>query len=113
MKQMMNKLQSRVGETLAEVLIALLVSTLALMILAGMISSTTNVVKASEQKMDEYYTANGKLENISGGGSATVTITIGTHAVEVPVVYEQNDKLGNRIVTAYRYVAPAAGGSGD
>ena len=109
----MNKLQSRVGETLAEVLIALLVSTLALMILAGMISSTTNVVKASEQKMDEYYAENRKLEDFSGGGSATVTITIGTHAVEVPVVYEQNDKLGNRIVTAYRYAEPAAGGSGD
>lgn len=110
---MMNKLQSRAGETLAEVLIALLVSTLALMILAGMISSTTNVVKASKQKMDEYYAENRKLEDFSGGGSATVTITIGTHAVEVPVVYEQNDKMGNRIVTAYRYAEPAAGGSGD
>ena len=105
MKQIRNKIRSRAGESLAEVLVALLVATLALMILAGMISSTTSIVKASESKMGDYYAENAKLENISGTNT-TVTITDGatvTHAFDVSLNYYQNQVFGTgRTVTAYK-----------
>lgn len=113
MKQIRNKTRSRSGETLAEVLVALLVATLALMILAGMISSTTSIVKASESKMDDYYAGNARLENISGT-STTVTITIAdsaippvvTHSFNVNLNYDENQVFGaSRTVTAYK-IAP-------
>ena len=111
MKQIVNKLRSRAGETIGEVLVALLVSTLALMILAGMITATSNIVNISKDRMDEYYTANGELENISSGDPATVTITVGSHQVGTGVVYQQNSVLGeNRTVTAYKYSGPVSGG---
>lgn len=104
MKQIVNKLRSRAGETIGEVLVALLVSTLALMILAGMITATSNVVKTSKDRMDEYYTANAGLEDFSSAlGPVDVTITVGSHQVNAGVVYQQNPVLGeNRTVTAYK-----------
>ena len=112
MKQIRNKTRSRSGETLAEVLVALLVATLALMILAGMISSTTSIVKASESKMDDYYAENAKLENISGT-ETPVTITIEdttdtpvTHTFDVKLNYYENQIFGaSKTVTAYK-IAP-------
>lgn len=107
MKQIRNKIRSRAGESLAEVLVALLVATLALMILAGMITSTTSIVKASESKMGDYYAENAKLENISGTNT-TVTITVTddatvTHAFDVSLNYYQNQVFGTgRTVTAYK-----------
>lgn len=115
MKQIVNKLRSRAGETIGEVLVALLVSTLALMILAGMISATSGIVKTSETKINDYYEANAGLETFDGAqGSAKLTLTVGSHTVDVSVIYKQNSTFGTeRTVTAYRYANPAAGVSGD
>ena len=54
-KRIQSKLRSRVGESIGETLIALLISALALMMLAGAISSAARIVTRSKTAMDEYY----------------------------------------------------------
>ena len=56
-KRVKQRLCSQNGETIAEVLIALLISALALTMLAQMIGSSTGIILRSEKSMEEYYTA--------------------------------------------------------
>ena len=49
------KLRSRAGESIGETLIAMLVSALALLMLAGAVSSAANIVKKSNEAMSEVY----------------------------------------------------------
>ena len=49
-----SKLRSRAGETLGETLVGLLVGALALVMLAGAISTSTRLVLRSKAKIDEY-----------------------------------------------------------
>ncbi len=104
MKQTANKLLSRAGETIAETLIALLISTLALMVLAGMISSTGNLVKSGKDKMDAYYRANGVMESFGDPTATKLTIADGTYTVSVDVQYATNETFTQTsdAVTAYR-----------
>ena len=64
----MKKLRSRVGETLTETLVALLISSLALLMLAGAVTSATRVVTRSKDKMNEYYAADAGLANRTAAG---------------------------------------------
>lgn len=73
--ELCKKLHSQSGETIGETLVALLISSLALVMLATMISSTVNLVSKSQTKMDEYYKANIALENVNTGESMTIVIT--------------------------------------
>ena len=108
------KLSGRAGETIGEVLVALLISTLALMILAGMISATARIVRTSEEKMGEYYTANAALETIvaPNASSDVVTVTVGETGIQMPVVYAVNDTFDSVKVVAYRNksASPSPGG---
>ena len=52
-KRIIKKVKSRAGETIAEVLVALLISSVALVMLAGMIASTTSMVTQSKSKMED------------------------------------------------------------
>ena len=49
------KLASRRGETIGETLIALLISALAMLMLAGAISSASNMLTRNRSSMDTYY----------------------------------------------------------
>lgn len=49
------KLRGKRGESIAETLIGLLISSLALVMLAGAVSSAANIVKNSRQAMRDYY----------------------------------------------------------
>lgn len=55
------KLGGRGGETLAETLVALLISALAIVMLAGMITSSADMIHVSDRAFDEYYAANNGL----------------------------------------------------
>ena len=63
------KVRVRSGETISETLVALLISSLALVMLASMINSTVNLVSTSKKKMNEYYEACAELENFSAAQS--------------------------------------------
>lgn len=52
------KLRSRAGESIAETLVALLISALALVMLAGVISASTRIVTSSREKLNKYYSVN-------------------------------------------------------
>lgn len=65
------KVRVRSGETISETLVALLISSLALVMLASMINSTVNLVSTSKKKMNEYYEACAELENFSAAQSPT------------------------------------------
>lgn len=120
MKQIRMKIRGCRGETIAEVLVALLVSTLALMILAGMISATSRIVIGSKDKMDDYYKANTGLETFAGASKAEnpivlkITAAEAVHTVTIPaerIEYNENKEL-KETVTAYRYIAASSGESG-
>ena len=53
---MLKKLRSTAGESIGETLIALLISALALVMLAGAVSSASNIITRSNDAMNDYYT---------------------------------------------------------
>ena len=118
MKKIAKKLRSQTGESIAETLIAVLVIAVALTMLAAMITATANMVKKSEKKMDEYYTANAALETLSGGNSSnSISINISTNSSEggsssiesVSAVYVENRVLSKPVI-AYRLQTSGGGG---
>ena len=86
--RIMKKIKSQAGETIAEVLVALLISSVALVMLAGMIASTTNLVTRSKSKMEAYYAANEILEKQNGteGQSLKIQILSTDNTVSVEVI---------------------------
>jgi len=119
-KRILRKVKSRAGETIAEVLVALLISSVALVMLASMIASTTNMVTRSKDRMDDYYNANEELEKQIGAGDVSFSIRIsdeGSSASEpsVNVTIEgipgfKNDVLGK---TVYAYGNTPVNSVGD
>ena len=55
MKGALRKLYSRAGESIGETLIALLISALALLMLAGAVSSAGKIVTRNKAAMEKYY----------------------------------------------------------
>lgn len=100
MKQIRKKLQSRIGESLAETLVAVLVIALALTMLAGMITATANMVTRSKETMNTYYEANTKLETLEDSEPMTIEIT-GSLTIEVPVKATTNSTFSRTPVIAY------------
>lgn len=93
-KKLLAKLQSGMGETLGETLLALLISALALTMLAGAISTALNLVTKSNEQMTKYYggdniIATQRTDMASGDGDtvttteATVTLTGSTQTFNV------------------------------
>ena len=115
MKKIAKKLRSQTGESIAETLIAVLVIAVALTMLAAMISATADMVKKSEKKMDDYYTANTALETLSGGTSMSINISPdssegGSSSIEsVSAVYVDNTVLSKPVI-AYRLQTSGGGG---
>ncbi len=110
MNRIRRKIQSNTGESIAETLVAVLLIALALTMLAAMISSTANMVKTSETKMNEYYEKNAALETFSSTDSQTsIVIAVTTtgdgssNTIESPQVdYKLNDAFSKNPVVAYR-----------
>ena len=116
-KQLKAKLRSRSGETIAETLIALLISALALVMLAGAVDAAARIIMKSEAKMQAYYQANNDLaEPGEGGTDASISFyNADNKPVKldptgsddgIPVQYKKND-----IITAAKpVVAYVTGG---
>ena len=112
-KLLKEKLNSRKGESIGEVLVALLISALALVMLASMITASTRMIQSSRDKLNEYYLANNTLTDRpeTGSGSGTVTIKEGGAVVKldvgstdgtISVKYYKNDKApANTQVVSY------------
>lgn len=106
------KLFSQAGETIAETLIALLVSALALVMLAGAIGTAARIISQSETKMQQYYQANNTLASPGTGeegkkGTATIGFTKSGGSIKLvdtdsfSVKYTKNDEISSKPVVAY------------
>ncbi len=103
MNRVSKKLKSRAGETLSEVLIALLIAALALTILANMISASSKMVLDSRGSLEKYYEAQGEPAD------STAAVTWGDKSLSFSVtVYTK--KLGNKDVFSYVCQNGGAGG---
>ena len=107
--QIAEKLKRKSGETLAEVLIALLIAALALTMLASTIASSSKMITQSKQKMESYYAANDSLAEKSGDSKLTMTLKLGGESgtvvkmtnAAITVNYNVNDEAGAKKVIAY------------
>ena len=108
------KLRGRAGETIAETLIALLISSLALLILAGAVSAGSRIILKAKKVVTDYYAANEVIELQSGtaGGKLYAALTAegnitvakvsdGTMKDPVTLDYYLNDTLGGVSVISY------------
>ena len=77
MKNMVqNKLKSNSGESIAEVLVAVLISAFALLILAGTVNTASNMITKSQESMKEFYLESN--EKAVSGSDRNYTITAGS-----------------------------------
>ena len=106
-------MHSQAGESIAETLIALLVASLALVMLAGAISSGAAAVQKGRDKLKNYYDNTEYIVNHAGGdgtdkvGNDTteITITDNTGLVTIPkisVSYYYNKTFAKTPVITYK-----------
>lgn len=99
-----NKLMDQSGETLVEALVAILVSSIAMLMLATAIGSAVNIVKSTNVEMARYYDG---LDNLVGHttpeGQGSLAVTLAgqdTALVSYSVSYYQAT-AGGKSVYAY------------
>ena len=102
------KLNSQKGESLTETLVALLISAVALVMLAGAITAAGHVVTRSKDKLDAYYLNNEDLVKRNAGGNITTStgnMTITGSDISIPsyaVTFYNNGEFGKYPVVAYK-----------
>ena len=104
-KKIRVKLRGTQGETLTEVLVAILVSGLAILLLAMAIASAASTNMKSRSAFDAYYSNNNDIVafNGSSGGDATVKLSMAiteSSGDSVPVKYKDVTE-GSVVVVAY------------
>ena len=114
------KLTSQAGESIGETLVALLISALALVMLAGAVSAGMRIVTNSKAKMDTYYKVNNAIvaraataPTVNGtaapdfSGSLTVTVDklLPTGTIP-PTSYWKNETLSAIPVILYSIPTP-------
>ncbi len=114
---MINKLKSTSGESIAETLVAVLIAAFALLMLAGSINTSSNLITQSQNKLEEYYSENNSLvmKNTESGGKVkvqpgTADITVKTDEGVTPAVsetfsteayYKLDSSIGNQSLITY------------
>ena len=73
-KGVRRRLREQRGESIAEVLLAVLISALALVLLAGMISASADMIEHSRNTMDDYIAAENALAEKSASDAERVMI---------------------------------------
>ena len=98
------KIRSRRGESITEVLVAIVVSGLAILMLATVIATAVNVNRASQQSMNEYYAANNSV--VSGGVTASGSVSLESGVAiadrdSVTVTYHIGEQADGTLVISY------------
>ena len=102
------KLRSRAGETLMETLVAVLIASVGLTMLASMITSSARLITKSRSVLKDYYAENNKLEERAGGTADTLDIAVeypdtDIETETVSVSFYINETVGASPVIAYKY----------
>lgn len=115
------KLLCKAGESIAETLIALLISSLALMMLAGAVSSAARIIQSSKASVEDYYKKdNEMIENPDKLGPLSVEFTLESGTAvkfkeSTPSVnYNMNQKFSNHPIVSYTLIDETpSGGDGS
>ena len=101
-----NKISDTSGESIAETLIAVLIAAFALLMLAGTVNTSTNLVTKSREVLNEYYDANKGLENKSTSNenveSESGIVTLSGYP-SLDITMYKNARLQSKTVIAYYY----------
>lgn len=110
--RMNEKLKNKSGESISEVLVALLISALAIVLLASMIAASTNMVMKSKAKFKEYADAENAIVERNGSDvSGTVQIVDSNDnpisltdgaGTGIQVAYFTNDESVRHTVRSYK-----------
>ena len=79
---MIKKLKSTSGESIAETMVAVLISALALLMLAGTINSSSRIITNTQTKLIEYYNASNTLA-ADGALSNPCTISVSSSSPSI------------------------------
>ena len=90
-KRICHKMSSERGDSIAEVLIALLISSLALVMLASMITSAANMIMKSKDTMTSYYSESTSLD-YPNKNNGSITVTIGDEKKDISIKYYKTEK---------------------
>lgn len=85
-----HRLRGKGGESIAEVLIAVLISAVAMVMLASMIITAGKLVSDSRTKLTAYYAQNEALTKRESGSSATAVLKKDEDSISYPVHYLYN-----------------------
>ena len=100
--RLLAKLRSRAGDTIAELLIALLISSLAMVMLAGAVSSASNMIRRGNDAMTAYFTEDNAMAEQAFTEDLTATLKEGGIPLQTwAVKYYSNDTFGKAHVIAY------------
>ncbi len=91
-KKVLDKLRSRRGDSLAEVLVAMLISAVALVMLASMIASSGRMIRHSRESMENYDAANNVLASMPDTVPAAVKTVTKASGVELNVKNNSDSK---------------------
>ena len=111
-RKLMSKLKSEAGETLGEVMVALLIAALALTMLASAITSASRMITQSKTKMGSYYAAANGLnssEEVTLNSVKIVTKTTGTITISIKDG-DKSDHSYEDTVSTYSIKESVAGG---
>ena len=110
------RFKSRKGETITEVLVALLISALAIALLAGMMTASSNMINKSKDKIEKYVGAENTIVERSANSPDTgsvvfkdensAEIKLSDGADDVTVAYYANGESVRYDVRSYKQVQP-------
>lgn len=105
MEKIKNKLNSQAGESIAETLVSLLIAALALVMLAGAMTTASGVVNKSREKLGGetgYYSKTESLVKMESETQGIVKISGSGLNQSVDIVYGVNDAFSKTPVIAYK-----------
>ncbi len=116
---MINKLKSTSGESIAETLVAVLIAAFALLMLAGSVNTSSNLITQSQSKLEEYYSKNNTLVEETTSTKGVIEVTVSGSGISekwsgVPYYQLTNNEssvLGSKNLVSYRVPDTSSAGS--
>ena len=102
-KRIIQKLSKKAGESIAETLVALLISSLALLMLAGAIQSSAKIITQSKKKMEDYYAANKTVEMRTESGKGSIYVALEQVDAKETIMLTTDSASGDRSYRPLNY----------
>jgi Tfp pilus assembly protein PilV len=114
MKDLIKKIRSKRGESMAEVLVAGLVISLGLIMVVSAVNAATSMVKKSRDRVSNYISIRNKVENENMASATTLSsqIVVNGSGIEAFQIYVNidiqtlNDKNGRPVFSLFEESEP-------